>query len=75
MSGSLTWGRILAAFIGVYHLWVGVTLIVSGETSIRLARSIAGWTIAILYVLGIAACVWALRVARLGARMAAEGRQ
>lgn len=45
MSGSLWWGRIVAGFIGLYHLWVGVTLIMSGETSIRLARSIAGWTI------------------------------
>lgn len=34
--------------------------------------SIAGWTIAVLYLLGIAACVWALRMARLGARMAAD---
>lgn len=35
----------MAGFIGRYHLRVGIMLIVSGETSIRLAKSIAGWTI------------------------------
>lgn len=45
MNGNLMWGRVLAAFIGLYHLCVGATLIASGETSIRLAKSIAGWTI------------------------------
>jgi hypothetical protein len=45
MKKSHTAGRVLTAFIGVYHVWAGLTMMMSGETTIRLARSLAGWTI------------------------------
>ena len=35
-------------------------------------RTIAGWAIVVFYVAAIAACVWALRVAWIGAKMAAD---
>ncbi|MHC4966049.1 MAG: hypothetical protein ACYTGE_14200 [Planctomycetota bacterium] len=34
--------------------------------------TIAGWTIVVFYLAGAAACVWALRVAWMGSRMAAD---
>ncbi len=45
MGGSLTWGRVLSAVVGVYHVVVGILLIASGDLSLRAAKAVAGWSI------------------------------
>jgi hypothetical protein len=45
MGKSLAAGRLLTGFIGVYHLFAGITVMISGESTIRLAKSLGGWTI------------------------------
>ena len=45
MDKSHMAGRLLTGFIGIYHLWAGLMMIFSGELTIRLAKSLSGWTI------------------------------
>jgi len=45
MDNSHMAGRLLTGFIGIYHLWAGLMMIFSGELTIRLAKSLSGWTI------------------------------
>ena len=45
MDKSHLAGRLLTGFIGVYHLCTGLMTMFSGELTIRMAKSLAGWTI------------------------------
>jgi len=66
----LPW-RVLVAFIGVYHLMLGLVLLTSGDMAIRLAKEFAGMTITGSPELGIMGEILATYIIAFGLLMAA----
>jgi hypothetical protein len=45
MKQTYLWGRVLAGAIAVYHIVIGLALLLSGELALKLARQLDGLTI------------------------------
>lgn len=70
MKKYMPW-RVLVAFVGLYHLVLGLILLTSGDMAISLARRFAGMTIAGSPELGIMGEILATYVIAFGLLMAA----
>lgn len=69
MNKKLLPYRILAGFVGVYHIMLGLLLLFSGEMAIKAAKSMAGMTIIGSPELGVVGEVLACYIIAFGLMM------
>ena len=69
MNKKLLPYRMLAGFVGVYHIMLGILMLFSGELAIKAAKSMAGMTIIGSPVLGIMGEILACYIIAFGLMM------